>query len=177
MKILYDAATIANRVNALATTLNKDLASHPLLHVVVTMNGGFMFGADLCRQLKIPQVLHFTGGSYFQGAIKQEIGLNPETIPSSFNHAPVLIVEDILDSGNSIRQLRQLLAERHAGPITVVSLFKRMGSPAMADHCAFTLPRELFVVGYGLDMDGQHRELKDIHTFESTVMTGTPGIC
>jgi len=177
MKLLYDAATLSSRVADLAATLNRDLATHKLIHVVVTMNGSVMFAADLCRALTIPQVLHFTGGSYFQGAIKHEHALNPESLPTGFNHAPVLIIEDILDSGNGIRQLRQLLAERQAGPITVVALFKRQGSPAVAEHAAFTLPRELFVVGYGLDMDGRYRELKDIYTFENSVMTSTPGLC
>ncbi len=169
MKILYGADTIAARVQDLAATLNRDLAGHKLIHVVVTMNGSFMFAADLCRALNIPQVMHFTGGSYFQGAIKQELALNPETLPTSFNHCPVIIIEDILDSGNGIRQLRQLLAERQAGPVTLVALFKRIGSPAMVEHSAFSLPRELFVVGYGLDMDGRFRELRDIFTFENAV--------
>jgi hypoxanthine phosphoribosyltransferase len=177
MKILYDAATIESRVADLADSLNKSLASHKLVHTVVTMNGAWMFAADLTRKLKMGQVLHFTGGSYFKGAIKQDIAMNPETLPSSFNHAPVLIIEDILDSGKAVKQLRQAVAERQAGPITVVSLFKRVGSPAVADHTAFTLPRELFVVGYGLDMDGRFRELKDLYTFENSVMTGTSGVC
>lgn len=177
MKILYSADTIASRVADMAATLNRDLAEHKLIHTVVTMNGSFVFAADLCRQLTIPQVLHFTGGSYFQGAIKQEMALNADTLPTSFNHCPVLIVEDILDTGGAIRQLRHLLAERQAGPITVVSLFKRMGSAGQTDQAAFTLPKEIFVVGYGLDMDGRFRELKDIYTFENTVMTSTEGQC
>lgn len=177
MKILYDAATIESRVADLAETLNKALAPHKLVHTVVTMNGAWMFAADLTRRLKMGQVLHFTGGSYFKGAIKQDIAMNPETLPSSFNHAPVLIIEDILDSGNAVRQLREAVAARQAGPITVVTLFKRVGAPGAADHSAFSLPRELFVVGYGLDMDGRFRELRDLYTFENSVMTGESGIC
>lgn len=177
MKVLYSAETIASRVNDLAATLSKDLAGNKLVHTVVTMNGAAVFAADLIRRLQVPQVLHFTGGSYFQGPIKQELAMNPETLPSNFNLAPVLVVEDILDSGNAIRQLRHILAERGAGPITVVTLFKRIGSPAVADHAAFSLPKELFVVGYGLDMDGRYRELPAIYTFETTMMAGQSGQC
>lgn len=177
MKLLYDAATIASRVADLADTLNRELGHHKLVHVVVTMNGGFIFAADLCRQLKMPLILHFTGGSYFKGNIKQDLAMNPETLPTSFSGAPVLIIEDILDSGNAVRQLRQALAERGAGAMTVVTLFKRVGSPGAADHAAFSLPKELFVVGYGLDMDGRHRELKDIFTFECSLMAGPSGVC
>lgn len=177
MKLIYSADTIQGRVRDIADALNKQLTGIPHMHTVVTMNGAFMFAADLSRLLTVPQVMHFTGGSYFQGPIKQEIALNPETLPSNFNQSPVLVIEDILDSGNAIRQLRHMLAERGAGPITVVSLFKRIGSPAVADHTAFSLPKELFVVGYGLDMDGRYRELPGIYTFESTVMTGQSGSC
>ncbi len=177
MKLLYSAEAIAARVNDLGDTLNRQYKSDKMLHTVVTMNGASIFAADLVRRITTPQVLHFTGGSYFQGAIKQEVAMNPETLPSNFNQAPVLVIEDILDSGNAIRQLRHILAERGAGPITVVSLFKRIGSPSVAEHAAFSLPRELFVVGYGLDMDGRYRELPAIYTFENTVMTGQSGQC
>ena len=177
MKLLYSAEAIEARVNDLADTLNKALAGDKMVHTIVTMNGAAIFAADLCRRIKTPQVMHYTGGSYFKGPIKQEIAMNPETLPGNFNLSPVLVIEDILDSGNAIRQLRQTLAERGAGPIMVVTLFKRVGSPAIADHSAFSLPKELFVVGYGLDMDGRYRELPAIYTFESTVMTGQSGTC
>ncbi len=177
MKILYSAEAIAARVNDIADALNKSLAGQKTIHTVITMNGAAIFAADLVRRLNVPQVLHYTGGSYFQGAIKQEIATNPETLPTNFNQSPVLVIEDILDSGNGIRQLRHILAERGAGPITVVSLFKRIGSPAVAEHTAFSLPKELFVVGYGLDMDGRYRELPSIYTFESSVMSGQSGNC
>lgn len=177
MKPLYSADAIAGRVNDIGDALNKTFAGAKMVHTVITMNGAAIFAADLVRRISTPQVLHFTGGSYFQGAIKQEVAINPETLPTNFNHAPILIVEDIIDSGNGLRQLRQILSDRGAGPITVVSLFKRIGSPGVADHTAFSLPKELFVVGYGLDMDGRYRELPGIYTFENTVMTGQSGQC
>ena len=177
MKLLYSAEAIASRVSDIADTLKRQYKDEKLIHTIVTMNGAAIFAADLVRQIPTQQVLHFTGGSYFQGAIKHEVSMNAETLPSSFNHSPVLVIEDILDSGNSIRQLRQTLAERNAGEITVVTLFKRISSPFPAEHSAFSLPRELFVVGYGLDMDGRYRELPAIYTFENTVMTGQSGQC
>lgn len=177
MKLLYSADAIQSRVADIAASLNKQLAGNRHVHVVVTMNGAFMFAADLCRQLSVPQILHFTGGSYFQGAIKQDIALDEKTLPSNFHLAPVVVIEDMLDSGNSLRQLRQMLGERGAGPITVVTLFKRVGSSAVADHVAFSLPKELFAIGYGLDMDGRYRELPALYTFETTLMSGEAGRC
>jgi hypoxanthine phosphoribosyltransferase len=177
MKLLYTADVIASRIADLGASLSKEFAGHKLIHTVVTMNGSVCFAADLCRRMTVPQVLHFTGGSYFQGHIKQEVALNAETLPGDFGGAPVLIIEDILDAGSAARQLKQLVADRKAGSITIVTLFKRVGGSSDAAHVAFSLPRELFVVGYGLDMDGRFRELKDIYTFETTVMTGQTGNC
>ncbi len=177
LKLIYSPEAIAARVADLANTLNRDLSGTKLLHTIVTMNGACMFAADLTRQLKIPQVLHFTGGSFFQGAIKQEVAMDPATLPNNFHLAPVLIIEDILDGGDGVKNLRQMLGQRAAGPVTVITLFKRVGSQALADHYAFSLPKELFVVGYGLDMDGRYRELPGIHAFESGVMSGTSGVC
>ncbi len=177
MKLLYSADAIASRVADIAANLNKQLVGNRHVHVVVTMNGAFMFAADLTRMLSVPQILHFTGGSYFQGAIKQDIALSEQTLPTNFHLAPVIVIEDMLDSGTSLRQLRQMLGARGAGPITVVTLFKRIGSTATADHVAFTLPKELFAIGYGLDMDGRYRELPALYTFETTVMSGETGRC
>jgi len=177
MKQLYSQETIQERVKDLAKQINNDFVGEELVNVIVTMNGAFVFAADLIRQLNVPLTLHFTGGSYFEGAIKHDIAMDTKTMPASFANAPVLIVEDVLDSGKSLKQLRQLIADKHAGSIKVATLLKRQTGNAKADYVGFNLPRELFVVGYGLDMDGRHRELKDILTFENTLMSGSSGNC
>lgn len=177
MKTLYDSGSIQARVSDLADMLNRQYGDKNPMHVIVTMNGAWMFAADLCRQLKAPQTLHFTGGSYFKGNLKHDIAMNADTLPTSFHGLPVLVIEDILDSGNTLRHLKEAITKREAGPITTVTLFKRVGSPGAADHAAFSLPRELFVVGYGLDMDGKYRNLPAIYTFENSVMTGIGGVC
>ncbi|PIZ30907.1 MAG: hypothetical protein COY40_03405 [Alphaproteobacteria bacterium CG_4_10_14_0_8_um_filter_53_9] len=177
LKLLYSQAAIASRLDDLASAIRKDLGDVKLIHTIVTMNGSMMFAADLTRVLGIPQILHFTGGSYFKGAIKHEVALNPETLPTTFGGAPVLILEDILDNGTVIKQLRQLAVERQAGKVLSAALFKRMGSESTADHVAFTLPKDSFVVGYGLDMDGRYRELKDIHCLDTGIASNKPGLC
>ena len=177
MKMLYKEQVIKDRVQELAENIARQYSGDELVHVVVTLNGAFMFAADLIRQLPFPMVLHFTGGSFFEGAIKHDVSINPETLPSNFNNAPVLIVEDVLDSGKSVKQLRQILADRRAGNIQVATLFKRIGGEAEAEYCGFSLRKELFVVGYGMDMDGRYREKRDVYTFETTLMSGEVGRC
>ncbi|MFZ2619698.1 MAG: phosphoribosyltransferase family protein [Alphaproteobacteria bacterium] len=174
MELLYSAAAIQGRVDDIASSLNRAHKGQPLVHAIVMMNGAMMFAADVVRKLNLPLTLHFCGGSYFDGAIKHEVGLNPQTLPSSFNNAPVLIIEDIVDSGKSVATMRQLLADRHASEIKLVTLLKRQSTKVTPDECAFTIPDNLFVVGYGMDLDGRYRELKDIRK----LATGTgSGVC
>lgn len=177
MKQLYSTETIQERVKELAKQISRDFEGEDIINVIVTMNGAFMFAADLVRHLDLPVVLHFTGGSFFEGAIKHDVAMDAKTMPMSFAGAPVLVVEDVLDSGKSLKQLRQMIADKHAGSIQVVTLLKRQNGNAKADYVGFNLPRELFVVGYGLDMDGRFRELNDILTFENTLMSGSSGNC
>ena len=177
MDLLYSSTVINERIGDIASLLNKELKGHRQIHMIVVMNGAFMFAADLARKLNLPVVMHFTGGSYFDGPIKQELGLQPQTLPSSFGNTPVLVVEDILDSGNSIDKVRQLLADRQAKQISIISLLKRQGTRVQADHVAFTIPNEMFVVGYGLDLDGRYRELRDIYHLASAPTGNTSGTC
>ncbi len=177
METLYSAATIQSRVKDLADAINRDLKGSPEVHVIITLNGAFMFAADLVRHLNFPMVLHFTGGSFFEGPIKHDVSINPETLPSNFGGAPVLLLEDMLDSGKTINQLRQVFADRQAGRIQIATLLKRQGGKAEADHIGFTIPRQLFVVGYGLDLDGRYRELKEIFTLTNTTLGTDEGIC
>ena len=177
MDLLYSSSAIQDRVSDIASHLNSELKGSPVVHVIVMMNGSFIFAADLVRKLNLPVVLHFTGGSYFEGAIKREIGLREETLPSSFNNAPVVLVEDIIAEGKSINKLRQLLSDRQAKSISLASLLKRQGTDISPDHCAFTIPDEMFVVGYGLDLDGRYRELQDIYHLASAPAGSTTGVC
>lgn len=177
MEVLYSASSIDERVSNIAKDIQKDFHGANPLHVVVTMNGAFMFAADLVRRINLPMVLHFTGGSYFEGAVKHEVSMSGDTLPSSFSGAPVLLIEDVLDTGKSVGHLRQMLADRQASTISVATLLKRQGGGAKANYSAFTIPQELFVVGYGMDMDGRYRELKDIHTFATSGTGSTAGVC
>jgi hypoxanthine phosphoribosyltransferase len=176
MDLLYSASAIAGRVEDIATNLNKDFRGEPLVHVIVVMNGAFIFAADLARKLTLPLSLHFIGGSYFDGPIKHEVGIQANSLPSSFNSAPVILIEDILDSGKSVSKVRQLIADRQASQICLVSLLKRQSATEKADHAAFTIPDNMFVVGYGTDMDGRYRELPGIYHLASAPGDKT-GVC
>ncbi len=177
MDLLYSAKAIEERISDIASHLNKELKGTSIVHIIVMMNGSFIFAADLVRKLSIPTVIHFVGGSYFEGSIKYEIGLKAESLPSSFANAPVIIIEDILATCTSSIKLRQLLADRQAKEIILVSLLKRQKTALSPNHCAFTIPNEMFVVGYGMDLDGRYRELKGVYHLSSAPAGSTSGSC
>lgn len=172
---LYSSSAIAERVQDIADAINKEFDGESSIHAVVTLNGAFMFAADLIRHVKIPLVLHFAGATSYFGTNQKDLRINADALPPSFGGSPVLLIEDIVDSGNTIAMLRQIMADRSAGTIRVASLLKRQDSKGVADFYGFTVPKGLFVVGYGMDLDGRYRELSEIKTL--SMMTGSAGMC
>ena len=178
MTELYSANAISERVEDIADDLNRAFKGAKVVHAVVTLNGAFMFAADLVRHLDLPLVMHFAGEQSYLGTQQGEMRINVNALPRSFNNEPVLVIEDIMDTGNTADILRGMIAERQSGQIKIAALLKRQGGDGAADYHAFTLPRGLFVVGYGMDMDGRYRELSNIYTMTSIMgEAGNAGVC
>lgn len=171
---VYSADSIKERVSEIAKSINKDYEGENQIHVIITLNGSFMFAADLIRQIKVPMEVHFAGTASYSGAETEDLRINPEAFPKSFGNQPVLIIEDIVDSGMTIKTLRDLIAQRFASNIKVATLLRRQDGAAKADYFGFTIPQGLFVVGYGMDMNGQYRGLPDLQA----INVGTSkGLC
>jgi hypoxanthine phosphoribosyltransferase len=171
---VYSAASIKDRIEQIATAINKDYDGETLIHVVITLNGSFMFAADLIRQIKVPMEVHFAGTASYSGTETEDLRINPEAFPKSFGNNPVLIIEDIVDTGITIATLRTLIAERFASNIKVATLLRRQDGAGKADYYGFTIPQGLFVVGYGMDINGMYRGLPDL----KAISTGThKGMC
>jgi hypoxanthine phosphoribosyltransferase len=171
---VYSANAIADRITDIAASVNKEYKDAEALHVIVTLNGAFMFAADLLRKLKMPVVVHFAGTGSYSGSETKDLRINPEAFPPSFGNQPVLILEDIVDSGATINTLRTIIAERFASNIKVATLLRRQSGKANADYYGFTIPQGLFIVGFGMDMNDRYRELSDI---QSIGVATTSGMC
>jgi hypoxanthine phosphoribosyltransferase len=169
---VYNESVIAERVKEIASRMNADFGGEKdYVHVIVTLNGAFMFAADLIRQCKFPMMVHFVGASSYMGTEQQkDLRINADALPRSFGNKPVILIEDIVDSGRTIGKLRQMMVDRFAGTIKVVALLRRQGGGGNADYYGFTVPPGLFVVGYGLDLDGRFRELRDIQALNTATM-------
>ncbi len=174
---LYSANAIRDRVKQIADSLNKEYGNEGLVHAVVVLNGAFMFASDLIRELDLPLVVHFVGAPDFESQESKAMSIELNTLPRSFGNSPVIIIEDIVDGGNTIGKMRTELANRFASRIEVAALLKRQGGEGKADYHGFTVPEGLFLVGYGLDLDGRYRDNKDICTFGTSTVKGGKGMC
>ena len=166
-KPYLDKEKIKSAVSRIAENINRDLSGdHPLFLVV--LNGSFMFAADLLREIHIPCSISFIKvasyhGVNSSGSVTELIGLTEE-----IKDKKVVIVEDIVDTGTTLEKLHQLLVHRHVKEIKIATLLfkpEAYSKPIKVDYPGLTIPND-FVVGYGLDYDGEGRNLSEIYVLD-----------
>ncbi len=164
-KTFIPEAEIKERVKAVAEKINRDMADkNPLLLAV--LNGSFMFAADLMRDITIPCEISFVKLASYQGTtstgeIKEVIGLNEDIAGRS-----VIIVEDIVDTGLTMKRMIETLGTRNPKSIHICTLLlkpDKLRVPLDIAYTAMKIPND-FILGYGLDYDQQGRNLRDIYT-------------
>ena len=156
---------IKNRVKELAQQMSRDLEGKNPLFLAV-LNGAFIFAADLMREMTIPCEISFVKLASYQGTtstgtIHEVIGIN-----ENLSGRTVVIVEDIVESGLTIKRMMEQLGTRNPASVQVCTLFfkpERLKEDLKLDYVAFEIPND-FILGYGLDYDQQGRGLKDLYT-------------
>lgn len=164
MKILISAEQIQQRVAALAADIATDYQGRPVLFVGV-LTGCLIFLADLVRQLRLPVRIHLVQASSYRGAVTApgELSLRLDSLPD-LREREVLIVDDILDTGQTLGKLVGELRQRGAASVRVAVLLRKIGRQQLAlepDYVGFQIP-DAFVVGYGLDYNDEYRHLPHI---------------
>ena len=159
--VVLTEAEIAQKVKRAAAWLDEKFAGTTPLAISV-LKGSVMFFCDLVRAMQTPVQLDFmTVSSY--GSSSESSGM-PKIVmdlAASVKDRDVILVEDIVDSGNTLVRMRDLLTGRGARSFTVVALFdkpSRRQVPVQADYSCFEIGDE-FIVGYGLDYAQQYRNL------------------
>jgi len=159
---------IAAAVKVVAKKINSDYAGKNPLFLVV-LNGAFLFAADLLRCIDSDgcevSFVKFSSyaGTESTGKVKELIGLN-ETLEGR----DVIIVEDIVDTGNTIVQMMDDLAKRKCASVKIAALLfkpEAYRKDVKIDYVGIEIP-DAFIVGYGLDYDGLGRNLKDIYVIK-----------
>lgn len=159
-----DQEEIHKAVKRLGRKINGDYKDRePLLLAI--LNGSFIFAADLIRELKTNARISFVKvASYHEmestGNVKQLIGLN-----ENIYNQDVIILEDIVDSGQTILKMIELIEGLGARTIEIVSLLRKPKNQLLTErvkYVGFDIP-DKFVIGYGLDYEGRGRNLKHIY--------------
>ena len=156
---------IQKKTRLLSIQLNVDYEDRVPVFIGV-LNGSFMFLADLMKEVSIPSEVTFVKVSSYEGdkstgEVKKEIGLNID-----LKNRDVIVVEDIVDTGATLRYLLDMIKKEQPASVQVCTLLLKPKSlKENFDEIAyvgFEIPNE-FVVGYGLDYNGLGRNLKDIY--------------
>ncbi len=193
-KVLVPRQHIASRLDELAEMIIADLnreaarvtsggaasggaASGGLeITLVPILTGSIIFVSDLIRRLPIRMQIRVMSVTSYPGKSTASRGASVEAaltrIPESLAGRHVLVIDDILDSGNTLRACLGLLRERNPASLKSCVLLRKQRPEAMSfpvDYVAFDIPDE-FVVGYGLDFDDYYRNLPEIVTLKPDVV-------
>jgi hypoxanthine phosphoribosyltransferase len=163
-RVLISADSIQQRVRELAKQISADYVGREITMVCV-LRGAMVFAADLLRLLEIPTCVDFIAiSSYGEETRSSGVVRITKDLDDSIEGRAVLVVEDIVDTGLTLRYLLENLATRNPESLRVCALLDKPARRIVevsADYVGFTIPDE-FVVGYGLDFAQRFRGLPHV---------------
>jgi hypoxanthine phosphoribosyltransferase len=166
-EIVYDQATILNRVGELGRRIDSDYRGRDLL-VVGILKGGFVFTCDLIRNISSPVGLDFISVSRYQPGRDQGRIRILKDLQGEIAGRHLLLVEDIIDTGLTVHSLLSLLSRRNPASITVCTLLDRRDLRLVEvpiRYAGFQASAE-FLIGYGLDYQDRYRNLPYIASMD-----------
>lgn len=168
-KVLVDEATLDARVSELAEQINKDFKGEKLI-VVGVLKGAFMFMSDLLKKINLDTEVYFLKAeSYGKSTESSGTVKITKDVECDIKGMNVLLVEDIIDSGFTMREVFKLLGERQPKTLKLASCLSkpsRRECEIDIDYLGFEIP-DKFVVGYGLDYAEKYRNLPYIGYIEA----------
>ena len=169
--ILFSEEQLKARVREIAGQIDRDFAGkEPML--ISVLRGSFIFMADLMRSITLPCTADFMAvSSYGAGTTSSGQVKITKDLSESIEGRDIIVVEDILDSGNTLSYLLRILQARHPASMKLCTLLDkpdRRIKPVHVDYSGFSIPDE-FVVGYGLDFAEKYRNLPYIGVLKPCV--------
>lgn len=167
-RIIITEEEIRKATKTAGKKLSQEYAGKPVLLVSI-LKGAFIFLGDICRRMDIPcrvdfmETKSYFGGTESSGRVEIIMDLKHDV--SKYH---VIIIEDIIDTGRTLKEVVRIIKERNPLSVRIVTLLdkpSRRIADLSADLSLFTIP-DYFVVGYGLDYDGYYRNLPYIAEFE-----------
>ena len=174
LKVLYTEDEIAQRIKAMGAQMYEDFKGRDPLFVSV-LRGAFVFMADIVRACQVKCDVEFIAvSSYGNGTSSSGVVQITHDIQQDISGRELIIIEDILDSGNTLNFLKQYFLTKGAKSVTICTLLDKPGrrtKAITADYIGFVIPDE-FVVGYGLDYAQKYRNLPYIGVLKPEVYGG-----
>lgn len=167
--VLYSADQIRERVKELAAYWNTlyGYPTAPELVLLVTLKGAYTFAADLSRHITVPHVVEFIRASSYLGGTESTGSVQLSELSSNLTGKNVLIIEDILDSGLTLKRLNERVKEHKPNSIRYCAILSK---PSCLEHqlacdgqVGFAIDPPRFVIGYGLDYKEHYRGLPHIY--------------
>ncbi len=163
-RVLVSKEEIQQAVARLGKQITEDYQDKELF-IIGVLKGGFMFMADLVRAINLPLQLDFIAVSSYGSSTKTSgVVRMIKDIDKPLDGKHLLIVEDIIDSGITLKYLKEMFATRGPLSIKVCTIFdkpSRRKVEMIGDYVGIEIPDE-YVIGYGLDYDGVYRNLPDL---------------
>lgn len=155
----------------LADEINRDFNGKPLFAIII-LKGSMFFASDLLKRLNMPVTIDFMKVSSYNTSTVSAgvVNLTLDTL-DDLTGLDVLIIEDIIDSGNTLSKIKSLLANRNASSVKICTLLdkpERREVDITPDYSGKVIPNE-FVVGYGLDYAEKYRNLPYIGVLDESV--------
>ena len=173
-QILYTEEELRQRVRELGCQITADYAGRePML--ISVLRGAYIFMADLTRAINLDVTVDFMSvSSYGAGTVSSGQVEIKKDLSASIEGKDLIIVEDILDSGNTLYYLMDVLRARKPASVRLCTLMdkpERRAKPIKADYVGFTIP-DAFIVGYGLDYAEKYRNLPYVGVLKPSVYSG-----
>ena len=161
-EVLIDESTLQSRIAELGEEISRDYQDKDLLLICI-LRGGVLFLTDLMRTLTVPHAIDFMAVSSYGAGARESSGEVRITLDltTSITGRNVLLVEDIIDSGNTIASVLELLRTRNPSSLKVCTLLDKeveRTAEVPIHYVGFKIP-DKFVFGYGLDLDEYYRDL------------------
>ena len=168
IRVLIPEEKLEQRIRELGEKISEDYAGKQI-HMICILKGGVFFMCELAKRITVPVSMDFMCvGSYGDGTKSSGVVRIAKDLDESIENKEVLIVEDIVDSGNTLYYLMDVLKKRKPAGMRLCTLLDkpdRRVKDVKADYLGFEIPDE-FVVGYGLDYAQKYRNLPYIGVVE-----------
>lgn len=161
IEVMISEEKVDSRICELAKQISEDYAGKEI-RLVIILKGSIFFACELAKRITVPVTMDFISvSSYGNGMVSAGKITIKKELDEEIEDKDVLIVEDIVDSGNTLFHLKKLLLARNPKSLKIVTLLDkpdRRTADIKTDYCGFEIP-DKFVVGYGLDYAQKYRNL------------------